>query len=161
MSASYLQALLFAFSLVAFSGCGGTLDDPDRFLDSAGASGDNLTPSEFGPCADAPPAFLSEAAQCGGCHTPGGVASFADFTSPGLADRLVDTLGQCPEEVLADPADPELSTMVRWMRGTIETCSSTAMPPFGDLNSDEDIACLAEWIDALDGTRDLPTDGEP
>ncbi|MEL6544948.1 MAG: hypothetical protein AAFQ82_10005 [Myxococcota bacterium] len=127
-------------------------------------------PSEFDPqepaednaalasCADTIPDFFVDEMRCGGCHQAGSVLGGGfDLRSDDVASRVNGVVGQCPEELLADPANPEQSTLVQWVRGTAQcdTSDSTMMPPIGQNLSADEIQCLLVWIDNLDGQQDL------
>ncbi|MEL6760154.1 MAG: hypothetical protein AAFP04_07095 [Myxococcota bacterium] len=164
---------LTALAIMFVAGCAGDLDNVDEFLDEDGnipaefrdqsgddgsgdAGDDGQTPDSG--CVDNPPAFLNaDATSCTGCHVESNPTLWAglDLSADGLEERVTNAPSNCPEGLIADPADPEASTLVVWVRGGVEGCDESRMPLIGAPLTDEEIECLVQWIDGLDGTIDL------
>lgn len=154
-------------AIVIASGCAGDLGDSAPYIEaleradaSSPAPGDDEaavenTPDHSTGCATAPPAFLQDPARCAGCHSSGAApAGGLDLASPDLAGRLAGVAAICPTGLLADPKDPETSTLVLWTREGTDQCGAPSMPPVGAPLSVAEVECLITWIDHLDGVVD-------
>jgi hypothetical protein len=90
--------------------------------------------------------------RCGlsGCHAPAD-APLGDFGSSEDAARAYigeEGVTCAGEGALIDPDDPGASVLVAKIEGTA-SCGGQ-MPPGGTPLSDEDIACVVEWIGSLE-----------
>ncbi|MEO0811281.1 MAG: hypothetical protein AAFY60_00365 [Myxococcota bacterium] len=144
--------------------CAGDLGDSAPYLaaleQAAPSASETDTPLD--PCGigSAPPAFLSDEARCGGCHNASSTASAnLDLVSPDVATRVAGVAAACPQGLLADPADPEASTLVLWTRDGTLQCEAPSMPPIGAPLNMEELECLIRWIDGLDGVTDRVSGG--
>ncbi|HTE55293.1 MAG TPA: hypothetical protein VK698_30780 [Kofleriaceae bacterium] len=131
-------AALLAALLITSSGCAASLEDPDRFTESATCpDGIDVETDVF-------------AVRCAGsvCHSPGDEpAGGLDLVSDGVAGRVAGIESpDCDGEVLAVPGDPDASLIMRKL-GASPPCGSR-MPLVGSLGPGE-AACIADWIAAL------------
>lgn len=106
------------------------------------------TPPVTERCAelDVPQLFV-EKCSSGACHEGPAAAAGLDLVAPGLATRLVlQSSSQCGG-MIADPSDPEGSTLVEKLRP--DPGCGVAMPLGADLLPEEDVQCVVEWISGL------------
>lgn len=86
-----------------------------------------------------------------GCHGASYVGGL-DLASQGLAERLVDVRSQtasCSGHLLIDPADPEKSLMLEVINPDAIHAGGVCtqqMPMGRDAMSDDDRACVAQWV---------------
>ncbi len=160
-------------ALAATIGCAGDLGDSTPYIEALEraneantpaaeeAGGDPTTPpADEDSCATTPPAFLQDTVRCAGCHGSGPTPSGGlDLASPDLASRLAGVEAICPTGLLADPANPEASTLVLWTRDGTDQCGAPSMPPVGAPLSVAEVECLVTWIDNLDGVVDRVSGG--
>jgi hypothetical protein len=105
------------------------------------------------PC-DMPKLFEE---RCGGsiCHSDGdSTAAGLDLTSPDVEERVSGALGTGCVGILADPANPESSLLYTKLLDA-PTCGAR-MPLTGEPLSENEIACMRDWISGLLP----PTNGE-
>ncbi len=142
------SVLLGLFGVIAWS-CAGELDNIDEYR--LGAS---TLRSCFGD--ENPPKFLTSS-RCKQCHLSkdNGIGAALDLTSPNMGERFSKLVGSCPEELLVDPANPEASTLYKYVNDEIDSCTYHKMPPTGAGLSAADRRCLLTWIDGLDDVDDL------
>src|SRR5260370_42219858 len=88
-------------------GCPGTLDDPARFLDAAGAgdavSGADAGGSEGGSCPDVPQDVFRTTCTSSGCHNAQDKAQGLDLQSANAPTRLVGVRATEGAGLLIDP----------------------------------------------------------
>lgn len=142
------SVLLGLFGVIAWS-CAGDLDNIDEYR--LGAS---TLRSCFGD--ENPPKFLTSS-RCKQCHLSkdNGIGAALDLTSPNMGERWSTLIGSCPEELLVNPADPEASTLYKYINDEVDGCTYHKMPPTGAGLSAADRRCLLTWIDGLDNVDDL------
>ncbi|MEZ0314847.1 MAG: hypothetical protein ACAI38_24005 [Myxococcota bacterium] len=147
-----IGAVLTALTTVIVWSCAGELDDVERYR--LGAS---TLRSCFGD--DEPPRFLTSS-RCKQCHLSkdNGIGAALDLSSGNIGGRFSQLIGACPEELLVDPANPEASTLYRYLNDEIDGCTYHKMPPTGAGLSSADKRCLLTWIDGLDDVDDLQLD---
>lgn len=115
--------------------CAGGLEDPGRFTDGGTQEDcpDDVVESILVP-------------SCGraGCHAAGAVG-LPDLVTADVRDRLTDVPAlSCGGVALISSADPGASALLGRVTGD---CGSI-MPPASDPPlSDQDIACLAAWLE--------------
>ncbi len=141
---SYTNQLALAAPLAAIFllwGCPGELENPERFTNaSTGTSGCINIETELFPqrCADT------------NCHNATDQLGDLDLVSPGVVNRLVgvdSTAAMCNGMALVRPGDPENSVLYNKL--TEDFCAGTRMPITGDKLDDDELACVADWINAL------------
>lgn len=147
-------------------GCPGRLEDPGRFmrdaavvldggavdaggpLDGGGAPVDAGAPSACPPEVEVTEVFE---ARCGGlgCHGVSNPAAGLDLVSADLGARLAGRTTvnpACSGLPVASAATPRDSSLFLKVSGT--ECG--ARMPIGSALSDDEIACVAAWISAMD-----------
>jgi hypothetical protein len=128
-------------------GCPGTLDDKQKYIDGPG-------------CPDTP-AYFAQTCTDATCHNATDRSGNLDLESPDLAARVNGVLstGDCAGRgVLADPADPE-GSVIYFKLAESPSCGSR-MPLAGDPLTEEQLACVKEWIASLSpGTTTSGTGG--
>jgi hypothetical protein len=140
---------------VSLMGCAGDLDDVERFL--------SFESNFLEECADTVPAALHDEARCAACHTEDNeLGAGLDLQGDDVGTRLADVPGLCPPEPILDPADPQNSTLVRWVAGGMAGCESSysKMPPLGQGMTPLELQCLLIWIDNLDGVENLVSEDD-
>ncbi len=146
-----LRYCLLASLLI--TGCAGSLSDPDRFQSGDDGAGDgggaDAAPDPTGGCppgTDVPTDIL--AARCAGsvCHDNDAPAAGLDLGSADVASRLVDVASGCNDLLLIDSANPGGSYLIEKLQPT-PTCGSRM--PLGGALSDEELACVEEWVGSL------------
>ena len=147
-----IGVVLSALTTVIVWSCAGELDDVERYR--LGAS---TLRSCFGD--EDPPRFLTSS-RCKQCHLSkdNGIGAALDLSSPNMGQRFSTLIGSCPEELLVNPADPEASTLYKYVVDEIDGCTYHKMPPTGAGLSSADKRCLLTWIDGLDNVDDLQLD---
>ncbi len=147
-----IGAVIAGLMTVIVWSCAGELDDVERYR--LGAS---TLRSCFGD--EEPPRFLTSS-RCKQCHLSkdNGIGAALDLTSPNMGERFSKLIGSCPEELLVDPANPEASTLYKYVNDEIDGCTYNKMPPTGAGLSAADKRCLLTWIDGLDDVDDLQLD---
>jgi hypothetical protein len=154
-----LLAPLAATSLVALSGCPGTLDDPARFLVDAAPvdAGADVVVADAAkeaapavdsgdPCGDVPTRVFAPSCGGNGCHGAMGAQQGLDLESPGVAARVVGVSAKECSVTLADPKNPEGSLLYTKL-GPNPPCGSQ-MPIARPVLSATDVACVKAWIAA-------------
>lgn len=125
--------------------CAASLDDPARFLDGG-------TTSEAS--CDVDPETEILAVRCAGsvCHSAGDQkAAGLDLVSPGVADRVKNVASasaECGGDMLVAPGDPAGSLLYQKVSMETPPCGSR-MPLAQDPLSDEEIGCVASWIQEM------------
>jgi hypothetical protein len=127
--------------LLGLSGCAGDLENPERFFDGGPGAACNLA-------IDVEVDLLASATCTGpGCHAAESPNAAPDLASPGLAARLIDVaVGGCEDRVLVDLGDPQSSYLLESLRP--DPGCGGQMPVGGSL-SEEEIACVEQWIEGL------------
>jgi hypothetical protein len=161
-----MQRVLRGLSLIVVcfgASCAGDLEHPENFSflrSDAGASGDagamNAAP---------PPACVTELfdASCGSsaCHGKG--TTVLDLESPGVANRLVNHATN-PDSVCKDrtlvATDGTQSLLLQKLTSAMPPCGSQ-MPFGGGMASDDEIACVRDWITSLNGGTTQDDAGAP
>ncbi|WP_106390773.1 nucleotide-binding protein [Enhygromyxa salina] len=88
--------------------------------------------------------------RCGGstCHGAGeSTAAGLDLTTPGVEDRVSSMPGMSCVGVLANPAVPEQSLLYEKVAGA-PSCGAP-MPVNGDPLTEDELACMRDWISGL------------
>ena len=113
------------------------------------------TASEPGIC-DPQPAFQRNAClDCHGADVQGGL----DLRPDGLEPRLVDVPSSaqgCEGRLLVDSVAPENSQLLRVLTPDSSGRCVLAMPPPPAAVSDEDLACITEWVESLAADTAIP-----
>jgi hypothetical protein len=144
--------------LAATSGCPGTLEDPERFLDAAteatspddGPTVEAAAPVDSSACPDVPETVFHATCTAASCHNAQSKAQDLDLQSPGLEARLVGVPATGGVGLLIDPAWPSRSVLYTKL---------TAQPPFGarmPLGSSLDeatVGCVLAWVTHPTGDR--------
>jgi len=167
---SLALALAPALALSTLTGCPGTLEDKQRYLDAinagssgstgsagqsnGGKAGDDTTPNETageagadsGPCGDVVTRIFEPSCGGTGCHGSVAAQQDLDLVSPGVASRVVGVTGTGCSVTLADPDNPEASLIYQKLSPT-PPCGSP-MPLARPALSDRDAACVLAWIAA-------------
>lgn len=140
-----LRTLMIAAALAASGlACAAQLDDPARFLDGGGTS-------EASCEIDVESDLL--AVRCAGsvCHSAGEQkAAGLDLVSPGVAERVANVASasaDCGGNMLVVPGDPSGSLL--YQKVASEPPCGSRMPLAQDPLSDDDIGCLASWIQEM------------
>lgn len=133
---------------LAWSGCAGSLEDPEMFTtqSDAGAPVEAAVEAAPGPtCPDVPMLFASS---CGttGCHDATTKAEALDLVSPGLASRLVGVPSVEGVGLLIDPSTPSKSVL--YTKLLASPPFGARMPTGGSLDSST-TACVLAWITSL------------
>jgi hypothetical protein len=133
-------------SLAASSlSCAASLDDPARFLDGGAVSQASC---------DVDPEADILAVKCAGsvCHSATDEkAAGLDLVSPGVADRvknIASASAGCGGSMLVAPGDPGGSLLYKKVSMDQPPCGSR-MPLAQDPLSEEDIGCVASWIQEM------------
>lgn len=131
------------------AGSGGAPDDED----TPAAGGSAQEPDDEGP----PPssggacngfAVLEASCSGGSCHGANGLGNFAESEEAARSFVGVSGTISCSDDgPLLDPENPRASVIVQKVNGT-SSCGGP-MPIGGAQLSDEDIACLEDWIGSL------------
>jgi len=131
--------------VLAWSGCAGSLEDPEMFTMQADAG----TPVEAAAeaaaaptCPDVPTLF---AKTCGttGCHDATTKAEALDLVSPGLASRLVGVPSVEGVGLLIDPASPSKSVLYTKL---LSSPPFGARMPTGGALDTSTTQCVLAWI---------------
>jgi hypothetical protein len=136
--------LVSSLAAGAFS-CAASLEDPARFLDGG-------TVSEASCEVDPESQIL--AARCAGsvCHSAGDQkAAGLDLVSPGVSDRvknIASASAECGGSMLVVPGDAAGSLLYKKVSMDQPPCGSR-MPLAQDPLSEEDIGCVASWIQEM------------
>lgn len=140
-SSTMMARAALAASLLACTGCPGTLDDPERFTDG-GTDG-------YASCGDVPTTVFQATCAQAGCHSTADKAQMLDLQSPNVATRLVNVCSTEGAGILLDPTSPSKSIIYTKL---------TAMPPsgarmpFGKTPLDDaTIACVLAWVSTQTG----------
>jgi hypothetical protein len=153
--------------------CAGDLSDPDRFrVNQIGAGGESGSSGQGGesgssgqggagigggagssgssgqgggePC-DAPETVLKQHCSTG-CHSAASKLGDLDLESPDLVGRLRGVKGAvCSGVALIDAEAPEKSALYD-KTAAEPSCGGAAMPLGGDLLTEEERACLLDWL---------------
>ncbi len=117
-----LGALLL--SALAWTGCAGSLEDPEMFVSATDAGAPVEAAVEAAPAPTCPDVTTVFAKSCGttGCHDATTKAEALDLVSPGLASRLVGVPSVEGVGLLIDPSSPSKSVLYTKL---------LASPPFG------------------------------
>jgi len=140
--------LLFGGLLVpaiAWTGCAGSLEDPEMFTTQAdaGTPVEAATEAALGPtCPDVPTLF---AKTCGttGCHDATTKAEALDLVSPGLSSRLVGVPSVEGVGLLIDPSTPSKSVL--YTKLLPSPPFGARMPTGGSLDTNT-TQCVLAWI---------------
>lgn len=154
MNSTPKRCALLALILVGV-GCAGDLDNAEDFL--------SFESNFLAECSDRIPEAFSDEERCAACHTEGNdLGGGLVLTGEDVGTRLAGTLGKCPEEPILDAADPQQSTLVRWVGGGMNGCDTayTKMPPIGQGMTPLELQCLMIWIDNLDGVVNIVSEEE-
>ncbi len=125
--------------------CAASLEDPGRFLDGG-------TVSEASCEVDPEGDIL--AVRCAGsvCHSAGEQkAAGLDLVSPGVSDRvrnIASASAECGGSMLVVPGDPTGSLLYEKVSMDQPPCGSR-MPLAQDPLSEEEIGCVASWIQEM------------
>jgi hypothetical protein len=126
---------LLSFSAAVVTGCPGSLQDPERFLDGAAGS-----------CPDVQATIISGTCAASGCHSAADKQQGLDLQSPGVASRLVNVPATEGTGLLIDPNAPQGSILYKKITATPPF---GARMPFGQTPLDAaTIACVLDWITA-------------
>lgn len=143
----HLPLLLGALLLpaLAWSGCAGSLEDPEMFTmqTDAGTSGEAAVEEGSAPtCPDVPTLF---AKTCGttGCHDATTKAEALDLVSPGVASRLVGVPSVEGVGLLIDPSTPSKSVL--YTKLLPSPPFGARMPTGGALDAST-TQCVLAWI---------------
>jgi hypothetical protein len=132
---TWLSAWVVGLALFAGAGCPGRLRDKERFLGDAGGGCGDVVANIFIP-------------KCGAsiCHDGTEPQQGLDLVSAGVAARVVGVSATSCAATLADPDDPEASLLYTKLAPN-PPCG--AQMPLAQLPlSDEEAACLLDWIAA-------------
>lgn len=94
-----------------------------------------------------------------GCHGPDGSGGGLDLLSPGLEDRITLAPSLQCDTLLADPSDPQGSELYRKV-AAVPMCGSRmplGLPPL----SDDEVACIRDWISGLQPPAPPELDMDP
>lgn len=132
-------------SALAWSGCAGSLEDPEMFMtqNDAGTPVEAAVEAAAAPsCPDVPTLF---AKTCGttGCHDATTKAEALDLMSPGLASRLVGVPSVEGVGLLIDPSTPSKSVV--YTKLLPSPPFGARMPTGGSLDSST-TQCVLAWI---------------
>ncbi len=101
----------------------------------------------------------------GGCHDAEQASAGLEFTTGGVADRLVDVEAtQCPARRLVDSVDPSASFLLERLRSE-PSCAGVPLEGVHDVVlSDDEMACVVRWVESIvveprDGGTPTPFDG--
>ena len=133
-------------SLLALTGCPGTLHDKERFLTDAAPSGD-ADADDPGACGDVVTRIFVPSCGGTGCHGAMAPQQGLDLVSAGVAARVVGVSGTGCAGTLAAPADPTSSLLYTKLSPN-PGCGSQ-MPLARPALSDADAACILAWIAGL------------
>jgi len=142
---SFLRTILVSSLAGGAFACAAPLDDPARFLDGGSTS---QAYCEVDPEAD----IL--AVKCAGsvCHSATDQkAAGLDLVSPGVADRvrnIASASAECGGSMLVVPGDPTASLLFKKVSMDTPPCGSR-MPLAQEPLSEEDIGCVASWIQEM------------
>lgn len=135
--------------VVGAAGCPGVLDDPDRFR------------GDF--CSDIETELFPQKCSSGDCHDAIEPEAMLDLQSPGVAARLVGITGQGEEcfmqGTLVIAGNAEGSLLYQKLNDT-QPCGAR-MPFIGDALTEQEIGCVATWIEALDDEPVIDAAGAP
>lgn len=135
------RAFIALLLLLASSACAGDLENPERFLDGGQLS------STCSPGVDGVAEILEASCTASGCHGAYAPNVAPDLASPGIATRLVDVTSQgCTDRVLVDSANPQDSYLLEKLRPD-PSCGNQM--PLGGTLSEDDIACVEQWVEGL------------
>jgi hypothetical protein len=154
-SRSDLVRCCVAWLLLA--GCAGELKDPERFRAAQGGEGGSGGEAGAGGGAgdgggagfcDAPELVLKEHCSTG-CHSATSQLGGLDLQSPDLVGRLRGVKGNiCSGVPLIDPDAPEKSALYD-KTSAQPSCGGDRMPLTGDLLTEQERACLLDWLQAV------------
>ena len=136
--------LVSSLAAAAASACAAPLDDPARFLDGGAISEASC---------EVDPESEILAVRCAGsvCHSATDQkAAGLDLVSPGVADRVRNVASpsaECGGSMLVVPGDPGGSLLYQKL-GETPPCGSR-MPLAQDPLSEEEIGCVASWIQEM------------
>lgn len=140
-----LRSVLVSSLAAGAFACAAPLDDPARFLDGGATT---QASCEVDPETD----IL--AVRCAGsvCHSAGDQkAAGLDLVSPGVADRVANIASasaECGGSMIVVPGDPGGSLLYEKVSMDQPPCGSR-MPLAQDPLSEEEIGCLASWIQEM------------
>jgi hypothetical protein len=140
-----LRTILVSSLAVGAVSCAASLEDPARFLDG-GTVGEESC--------DVDPEGDILAVKCAGsvCHSATDQkAAGLDLVSPGVADRVKNVASasaECGGSMLVVPGDPGGSLLYEKVSMEQPPCGSR-MPLAQDPLSQEDIGCVASWIQEM------------
>ncbi len=132
-------------SALSWTGCAGSLEDPEMFTmqGDAGAPVEAAVEAASAPtCPDVPTVF---AKSCGttGCHDATTKAEGLDLVSPSLASRLVGVPSVEGVGLLIDPSTPPKSVL--YTKLLANPPFGARMPTGGSLDPSS-IACVLTWV---------------
>lgn len=130
---------------LAWTGCAGSLEDPDMFMlqGDAGAPVEAAVEAASAPtCTDVPTLFAKSCATTG-CHDATTKAEGLDLVSPSLASRLVGVPSVEGVGLLIDPSTPPKSVL--YTKLLANPPFGARMPTGGSLDPST-IACVSMWV---------------
>ena len=164
-----LGGLLAVFALATgFYGCPGALEDPDRFdylfEDSGyvlGPDGGVIIPladagivsGADGGC-DPPTTIFPTTCATAACHSSALQQAHLDLQSPGLPTRLIGKAAYTCAGDLINASNPDSSVL--YLQVTAAPPDTFRMPLGGTL-TDEQIACMKQWVENAVSTPDAGT----
>jgi hypothetical protein len=153
MSSDRLPLALLPLLLATTTGCPGSLDNKEAFLQAEGggsatSTGTNGTGTGGGIPADDPcDGLITLRCAVPGCHVEGRTPP--DLSYDGRVERILDVPGPvCDDQLLVSSSAPEESLMYTKCAEATPECG-TQMPFGREKLDDEELACLLEWIQSL------------
>ena len=142
----FILAALSMLSLIATSGCPGTLRDKERFLVDATPGETAIDGADAGGCGDVVTRIFRPQCGSGVCHGAIAPQQGLDLVSASVATRVVGVAGRECAGTLADPAAPETSLL--YTKLTAQPPCGAQMPLAQLPLTSADIACVRAWIAA-------------
>jgi hypothetical protein len=137
-SRCFVPYALIAFTTV-MSACPGTIENRERFLDSAAACSDPL---------DVPDAVFRTHCNDAICHDSDQPAGGLDLDSPDVLSRLLGVRGtECVQRLRIDPGDPGRSLLLEKLESIAPECGDRM--PLGSPLPANVVDCVRQWVDLV------------
>ncbi len=143
--------------VLAWSGCAGSLEDPEMFTTQgdAGTLVEAAVEAAAAPTCPDVPTLLAKTCGTTGCHDATTKAEALDLVSPGLASRLVGVPSVEGVGLLIDPATPSKSVVYTKL---LSSPPFGARMPTGGALDTSTTQCVLAWITSQ--TSSTPTTGD-
>ena len=139
------RAAFVSSAWLAFVGCAGALDHPERFADlGQGPDAGPVNPPPDGGCEPLVTIFPLSCSTSS-CHSAQSQQGSLDLESPGLPKRLVGTTAHGGPGLLIDPQNPAQSVLL--LKLTSDPPFQFQMPLGAPELSPDEVTCLKAWVD--------------